>query len=245
MCDPLTIAGMALTAGSTVMHTMAANKAAKARSDAISAERMRQNTLEQEANALNTASQDRYGPGYEKGREATAKQLGDVLGSQDIGSDTAVGGVAEGPPDTSAVAVQESKKQQAAAKDYTAKQGQARGKLLSFGDYLGDTSRMQARDASLVGQIGGFMKDSSNQLPYELDAASHKGDSLNMFGDLLNLGGSLALGKGLQNPDWNPLASSGGTSIISTGSTDPWAGMRTVTSPLAKPKTLSLGGLYH
>src|SRR5262245_61733708 len=145
MCDPPTIAGIALTAGSTVANTMAQNKAAKARSQAIELERMRQQGLENEAQAINTASQDRYGPSFEAGREQTADQLGDVLARQDVRGDTTIGGVAEAPPSTSDVTVQEQKRQQANAKAYTQKQGRARGELLSFGDYLGDTARMQAR----------------------------------------------------------------------------------------------------
>jgi hypothetical protein len=256
MCDPLTIAGIALTAGSTVANTMAQNKVAKARSEALSAERTRQAALDQEAQARNTISQNRYGPDYAKGQQAKATQLGDLLAKQDISKDTSVTGVAEAAPSTSDVAVQETARQQGAAKKYTQQQGQALGELRSFGDYLGDTSRLQARDAGLIGQIGGFKRGSSDVVPYELDAASHKGDSLKAFGDLLNFGGSLALGKGLQG-GFDPTAPSSAAAVKAgtagpwgaelppaSGIVDPWAGLRRVT---VRPRTiaeLGLSGAY-
>lgn len=42
MCDPITIAGIALTAGSTIANTIAANRVQRARDDALAAERIRQ-----------------------------------------------------------------------------------------------------------------------------------------------------------------------------------------------------------
>jgi hypothetical protein len=253
MCDPLTIAGIAMTAGSTVANTMASNRVAKARSQALSAERTRQTALDQEAQARNVISQDRFGPAYEAGREKTAAKLGDVLAKQSIATDSASMGGVEAPPSTSDVTVQETAKQQAGARAYGQKQGQALGNLRSFGDYLGDTSRLQGRDAGLVGQIGKFKEGSSSVVPYELDAASHKGDSLKMFGDLLNFGGSLAMGKGLQgsfDPAAGAAAASGagpwGASL--PAATDPWSGLRTVSSaasPAYRPKrVLGLGHMY-
>jgi hypothetical protein len=261
MCDPLTIAGIALTAGSTVANTMAQNKVAKARSQALNAERMRQQGLEREAETLNAASQDRYGPAFDKGRQQTAQQLGDFLSNQDITKDTAIGGVAEAPPadSSSDIMVQESNRQQQNAKAFTKQQGQSRGQLLSFGDYLGDTSRLQGRDASLIGQIGDFMKGSSSIVPYELDAASHKGDSLKAFGDILNFGGSLAMGKGLQNPNFDPMGASSAAGVAAgtagpwgaalPAATDPWAGLRTVVSSpssatVGRSGRVRIGNLY-
>jgi hypothetical protein len=60
MCDPVTIGGIALSAGSMVMNNMAQAKVDKAREGAMTAERIRQNQLDQEAMALNAQSQGRY-----------------------------------------------------------------------------------------------------------------------------------------------------------------------------------------
>jgi hypothetical protein len=253
MCDPLTIAGIALTAGSTVANTMANNRVAKARSEALNAERLRQAGLDREAEALNAVSQNRYGPEYEKGREAESQQLGDYLAKQDVGADAAAQGIAAAdltPASSSNVTVLEANKQAGKAKAATAQRGQALGELRSFGDYLGGTSRLQARDAGLIGQIGGFKQGSSSIVPYELDAASHKGDSLKTFGDILNFGGSLAIGKGLQGTQAapgssivNPIGgSSAGPWGAALSSTDPWAGLRTITSTRPKTSLLDIYG---
>ena len=155
MCDPLTIAGMALTAGSTVANSMAANKAAKARSSVMAAERVRQGMLDKEADALNLTSRERYTDFPEK-QEERAGQLADLYNAPEA---TPAGELL--PATTSNVTVQETEKQKAKAKEYTTKQGKALGTLRSFGDYLGDVSRSQAREAGLVGQIGGFKQGSA------------------------------------------------------------------------------------
>ncbi|AAL44650.1 hypothetical protein EN41_19925 [Agrobacterium tumefaciens] len=64
----------------------------------------------------------------------------------------------------------------------------ALGRLRAFGDVLGENSRLQARDASQIGQIGGFKRGSSNVMAYELDAANQKGNGLKLFGDALRMG---------------------------------------------------------
>jgi hypothetical protein len=69
--------------------------------------------------------------------------------------------------------------------------------LRAFGDILGDTSRLQARDASQVGTIGSFKRGSSAVLPLELDEANHAGDGMKVFGDLLGGFGGIATSAGL------------------------------------------------
>ena len=93
--------------------------------------------------------------------------------------------------------MREEAKQRAAAKDYTDKQGAALGNLRAFGDLLGSIGRLQARDAGQIGQIGGFKRGSSNATSLELDAASHKGDGLKLFGDVLGGLGTLGMSAGL------------------------------------------------
>lgn len=199
MCDPLTIAGIALTAGSTVANSMAASKVTQARNDALAAERVRQRGYDAEAAALNTQSQDRY-KDFGGQQEAKAQDLGDYFAGQKIANQSAANEQAAGaamPTSASNLAVQEEAKQRAKASAFTDAQGQSLGQLRSFGDLLGGIGREQAQDASLIGQIGGFKKGSSAVTPYELEAANQKGNGLKLFGDVLNLGGSLATAAGL------------------------------------------------
>ena len=60
MCDPLTISGIVLSAAGAGANYLGQQQVQSARDDALAAERIRQQALDQEAAALNTQSQDRY-----------------------------------------------------------------------------------------------------------------------------------------------------------------------------------------
>jgi hypothetical protein len=243
MCDPLTIAGMALSAGSTVANSMAANKVAKERSRVMQAERERQAKLDTEAQALNATSQDRY-QGFGSDMDARGQELGNFFNEPMPASDPTGAPTEVMPTSDSNITVQETAKQQGNSAKYTGQQAKALGNLRSFGDYLGGVSRLQARDAGTIGQIGGYKKGSSGVVPFELDAAGHKGDKLKMFGDILQFAGSAAMGKGLQG-DWGPVA--GGTNPVTLGGTSgagfgPWGAPGNLTSNVPIPKLRSLYG---
>lgn len=193
MCDPLTIAGVALSGVSYAANAAAQAKVQSARDDAMAAERIRQSGLDKEAAALNTQSQDRY-QNFEGQQGEKAKQLADYFTGQQVGApapDEAV------PASSSNIVVQEQAKQAAKAKEFTDRTGTALGALRSFGDLLGETSRLQARDASQIGQIGGFKRGSSNVLGYELEAANQKGNGLKMLGDIAGGLGGIGINAGL------------------------------------------------
>lgn len=217
MCDPLTIAGIALTAGSTVANTIGANRARAARDDALAAERIRQRGFDQESQALNAESQDRY-LDFEGQREGKATELGEFFADQRIETADANQAATEGtvlPPSSSNLTIREEGKQRGTARAFADQQGEALGELRSFGDLLSDIGRDQARDASLISQIGGFKRGSSGVLPLELEEASQAGNKFKLFGDILGLGGSIAVGKGLS-----------GGKVTTSGFVDPWANLR-------------------
>lgn len=224
----MTIAGVALTAGSTVVNSMAASKAAKARDGALAAERIRQGTLDQEADAINAQSQDRY-KDFEGQQEAEATKLGDYFAGQTTPEPTAAEAL---PSSGSNITVQEESKQRGQARDFTNKTGEALGNLRSFGDLLGSIGRDQARDASLIGQIGGFKGGSSNVLPFELDEASQKGSGLKLFGDILGGVGGIATSAGLS-----------GGNILGMGAKAAAPTVAKTTAAAAAPG-LRLGSLY-
>lgn len=187
MCDPITIAGIAASVGGTVVNSMAQQKAAAARDDVLAAERVRQKTFDQEAHALNAQSQDRY-QGFEAKQADAAKTLGDYFAAAPDSPNATAG--ATMPSASSDIVVREMAKQSGKARAFTDQQGGALADMRSFGDLLGDVSRMQGRDASLVGQVGGFKRGSSGVLPLELNQASRAGDSTKALGDILyGLGG--------------------------------------------------------
>lgn len=193
MCDPLTITGIALSAGSTIVQTVATNKVQNARNDALAAERIRQNSLDREADALNATSRERYVDfAGQQGQEAT--KLGDYFAAQSTPEPTAAEAL---PASSSNLVVAEENKARGAARGDTNERGAALGNLRAFGDLLGAIGRSQARDAGLVGQIGSFKQGSSGVLPYELEAANEKGAGLRFLGDLLGGAGSVITTAGL------------------------------------------------
>jgi hypothetical protein len=199
MCDPLTIAGIALTAGSVVANSVAAGEQARARDAVLAAERMRQNALDREAWGLNTASQDRF-VNFQPQQDARAAEIGDFLGAT-VTPDANTEAATVMPSSSSDVVNQERTAQRADAQGYVDQQGMALANLRSFGDLLGEKSRLQARDAGLIGQIGGFKAGSSNVVPFELDQAAKAGDGWAMLGDILSGAGSITTGAGLSGSE--------------------------------------------
>lgn len=197
MCDPITIAGIALTAGSTVANTIAANQQRKARDSALAAERIRQGKLDRENEALNLTSRERY-QDFGTQQDERGSQLADYFTENEANAADANQQAVQAmlPTSGSDITVREEQKQSGLAKAFTDQQGQALGQLRAFGDVLGSIGRDQARDASQIGQINSFKRGSSGILPLELEAANEKGGGARMFGDLLGLGGSFALNKG-------------------------------------------------
>lgn len=195
MCDPATIAGVALSAASAAANAAAQAKVQRARDDAMAAERIRQKGLDQEADALNLKSQDNY-QNFEGKQEETAGKLADYFTGQQVAEPTPEAAL---PTTSSNITVAEEAKQRGKAKEFTDKTGTALGSLRSFGDLLGANSRLQARNAMEVGQIGGYKRGSSNVLSYELDAANSKGAGLRTFGDILGGLGGIATNAGLSS----------------------------------------------
>ena len=193
MCDPMTIAGIALTGASYAANASAQSKVNRARNDAMAAERIRQQGLDKEVAALNTVSQDSY-KDFEAQQGDKAKSLADYFTSQEVAPPAAEDAL---PASSSSIVVKEQAKQKAKAKDFTNETGTALGQLRAFGDLLGDKSRLQARNAGAIGQLGNFKTGSSNILSYELDAANQKGNGMKMLGDLLGGFGSLGISAGL------------------------------------------------
>jgi hypothetical protein len=139
------------------------------------------------------------------------------------------------PATGSNITVQETGRQKGLAKKFTNKQGQALGKLRAFGDVLGDYSLKQAREAGLVGQIGGFKRGSSDVTAFELDAANQAGAGLKGIADAMGVAGSLAGGIGMQGSgaSLSAVPTLGGPALG-----DPWSNIRSVTTtriPTTKP----------
>jgi hypothetical protein len=204
MCDPLVIAGLALSAGAAVTNSMAAGADARARDAVLAAERMRQNRFDQETDALNVASQDRY-VDFAPQMETRAQSIGDYLsGAVAPDPNSSVPSVL--PSSSSGVVNQERANQQEQANEFVGQQQGALADLRSFGDLLGDISLLQSRDATQIGSIGGFKRGSQNIVPFELNEAAKAGDDMRLFADILGGVGSAATGYGIGG-GWGKLGS--------------------------------------
>lgn len=193
MCDPITIGSIALTVASAGANAMAQNKVANARSDAMAAERIRQKGLEQQQAGIATKSQDNYQDFKGQQGERTGK-LAEMFTSQS----TPLPQTAPMMPQSgSNLVVQNEIARRGEAKDATDRSGAALADLRAFGDLLGDKTRATARDSGLVDQISGFKKGSAAVLPYELEAANAKGNSLRLVGDILGGLGKFGMAAGL------------------------------------------------
>jgi hypothetical protein len=195
MCTPLVIAGLALTAGSMVANSVAAGQVEGARNDVLLAEHLRQQGFDRKAETLNATSQGRF-IGFEPQREVRAADLGDYLGTR-VTPDANTAAASIMPSSSSDIVNQETAKQRDEAQEFVDQQTGALADLRAFGDLLGEKSRLQARDAGKIAQIGGFKVGSQGIVPYELDHAASAGDGMKLFGDLLRLGGTVATGAGL------------------------------------------------
>lgn len=205
------LAALALSAGSAGANMMAQNSIQRKRDDYNAAERIRQKKLDAEAQGLNTKSQDRY-KGYGEKEEARAKELGDYFAqaTAPAADDPNAAAASLMPSSSSAITVGEQGRQNEAVASFGRQQGQALGDLRAFGDLLGGTSRLQARDAGLLSQVGGFKTGSANVLPLELDAANQAGGGYKLLGDVLGLAGT-AVGAGA-----NPLSMFSTTAPVGT-----------------------------
>jgi hypothetical protein len=193
----LTIAGVALTGAGYVAQNQGARAASRARDSALAAERTRQAGLDQQAAALNTQSQDRY-QNFEGKQDERRGELAEFFtqGSAQAAPETQ--GIV--PASDNNVVVREVANQRQQQRAATDKQGEALANLRSFGDLLGETGRLQGRDAAQIGQIGGFKRGSNNVLALELNAAQNAGAGARGLGEALQGIGGLAIQGGLRGP---------------------------------------------
>lgn len=228
MCDPLTIAGIALSAGSAVANNAAANQAASAQASAMAAERTRQGRLDDEGRAVNAQARQRFENASEQ-QEARASGLAELFGTEATrGSDVIAAAL---PRTSSNITVENDARERAAASEFANQQGDALARMRSFSDLMGGLGRDTARDGSQIGMLGGFRRGSQGVLPFELEAAQHRGSGLRMLGDVMGGLGGLGVNAGL----------SGATLF---GGARPLATNPIASSPFPRPRPTGLTGLY-
>lgn len=194
MCTPLAAVG--LMAAGTAAQAVGANRARKAMSGAREAERIRQKGYQDEAGAVFDASKanaSRSSQDAQQGKlEADRKAAydNDVASAQ--APNLAIGDNLAGSQAGNAIVNDEVARQGAKASAFAGQQGDAKAALQGFGDLQFANSLANNRTNTQLGTLGNFMRGSADVLPYEMEAASHKGAGLNALGSVLNMAGTVA-----------------------------------------------------
>jgi hypothetical protein len=196
MCDPLTIGGALLTGASVVANQAADSQVQSARSGAMNSELFRQRGYDAEANNINTQARGRY-DNAQGGMDDRAKQVADFYAANNAALPTSGPTTGALPTSSSNIIVQEGKRQGDKVAAYTKQQGEALGRLRSFGDVLGEASRGTAKDAAALGSVNSFKAGSQSVLPLELQAANSAGNGTRMLGDILGGVGKVGMFAGL------------------------------------------------
>lgn len=201
--DPVTLAllGGGSTLLSTFLNSSAQNAVSDARNKVITDERGRQQGFDAETGKLNDQSLGRF---YNFGDQQTADKtrLAELFKTPVVTPNTQYT-AAPLPPTGSALTQREIGTRTGIADNYVAHQGDTLANLRSFGDLMGNIGRGQAKDAQLVGQIGGFKKNSTGVENLELDNANRAGNEQKMWADITAGLGKVGLTAGLSG-SFNP-----------------------------------------
>jgi hypothetical protein len=184
--DPFTIAALASTGGSVLANMFGQGQQDRAMARALGAERGRQAGFDAETDALNKGARQRYA-GFAGQQGAETGELARYFA--ELTPAAAAPGVV--PQTQSAVTAGAVDRANAGVRAYGDQQNGALSELRSFGDILADRSRLTARDAGSVAQIGGFKQGSAGVAGMEMQAAQNRGGGARTLADILQLAGQI------------------------------------------------------
>lgn len=193
MCDPLSIAGLAFTVGSSFLSAQSAAKVEKARNRAQVAEIRRQTDLQRQsaesvAKTQQEFTKEKVNEGIDKATEERTERLRSSVtgGGDQTGGDIPTEGSA--PTIVRETAGRELARGLARGKEFA-------GQLGALGAFNENQFNQGISLARLGERTQRFAQDSANSaaiLPHELQAANQKGKSLAGFADALGAIGSVA-----------------------------------------------------
>lgn len=186
MALPLLGIALALSGLGMGAQHIGSQRAESAQSDAMAAERIRQQGFDQQAQKINVDSRNRYQDIVPQQEEKTAELADMFLEGADAAPSFGP------PPSDDSITVRREADARAASREYTDQQGTARARMLSLGDLFGDIGVEQAQDMTALNGIGGMRRGSQGVLPFELDAAAQEGSGWRMAGDIMGGLGSIA-----------------------------------------------------
>ncbi len=192
MCDPFTIAGLALTAASTAASAISSRKVEKNRNRAQVAENQRQRDLQNKSIDAVQETQKNFDPALQREQLAAAEQArADDLARNATGggfsvSDIPIAGSA--PRVVRETAAKELSEGIGRGKDFAKNLGVMGG----FGDLQFDNRLMLQNLGEQQGLLARESAGSSAILPLELQKANRSGNTLAGVGDILGGLGSVA-----------------------------------------------------
>jgi len=213
MCDPLTIAGAALTLGSTFLSSRAAKQQADARNKASQAELARQEGFKKQAADAFNASVGQFSRGAQD-KQIQVIQDERNQGFQDV-LDNADFGVSDLPLSESAPKIVGSSA--ATQLSDTLAKGRERARALANLGAFSESNFLNnialGRTDQDLARFGSFSAGSQNLLPGELDVANRQGSGLAAGADILGALGTVASTAGAFG--YNPFSSAAtGTSAL-------------------------------
>ncbi len=204
MCDPLTLAGLALTAGSFVASQVSQNQVSRERGNVALAESTRQEALQRRAIGQVDTATERFTPevlnqGIEQAALARTERLqGNAAGAGDQSpNDLPLTGSA--PSIVRETAARELNRGLTEGKSFAARLG----RLGSFGEAQFQNKLDLGRLSETLGQIGTESRNSAAIVPLEFQSANKAGrtaggisDLLGGLGSVANLGSAVGAGTG-------------------------------------------------
>ena len=190
MCDPISIAGAALTVGSTLLSQQAASKVQKARNSASSGEAARQEKFRRQQAAAFDATSEGF----------TRKRQDEGINTAAIAREESIGGNLKGfdPGDIPTTGSAPKIVQENLAKELNRSLGEGKDfakRLARFGavgeNQFGNQVTL-GRGAQDQARLGGFSAGSSRVLPLEFQVANQKGSGLRTAAGIAGGLGSVA-----------------------------------------------------
>ena len=194
MCDPVS-ASIALTVAGTTAQAAAANKAKKAMAGAANAERIRQRGYNQSSEAALEESKSFSEKSLQDKRmeESVADRQAAYAADAEAARApvAAVGQNIAGDQSGNAVVQAESSRRTGDAIGAALQRGNAMANMQGFNDLQLGNALYNNRISQRQNLLGSFMKGSADVLPFEMQAASQKGQNLATLGQLLNTAGMI------------------------------------------------------
>lgn len=205
---PALALGAAGTLASMFLNNRAQGSVDAARNGVIQAERGRQAGFDAEAGKLNDQSLGRYF-NFDTQMADRAASLADMFKAPVVTPNTPYT-AAPLPTAAPGIVQREIDTKNGIADAYVSNQGDKLANLRSFGDLFGGIQLDQAKDAQLVGQVGGFKKSSTDVQKMELDNANRAGNTAKLWADIAAGLGKVGLTAGLSGVMAPAAAVSGG-----------------------------------